>query len=69
MQEKKRKGYATQAQQNEANKRYYHASEENRQRRLYTSAKSTAKNFVRTKATKEDLEELEDLILEEKKKF
>lgn len=69
MQVKKRKGYATQEAQNEANKRYYHASEENRQKRLYSSAKSTAKNFIKTRATKEDLNELEGLILEEKKKF
>ena len=44
--ETKRKDYSTQQAQNEANKRYYHASEENRQRRLYIQAKSTAKNFI-----------------------
>ena len=66
---KKRKGYATQAQQREADRRYYHASEENRQKRLYLQARSTARSFIRKKATLSDLEELESLITEERKKF
>ena len=66
---KKRRGYATQAQQREADKRYYHASEENRQKRLYLQARSTARSFIRKKATLSDLEELESLITEERKKF
>ena len=70
MEEKKtRRGYATQAQQREADKRYYHASEENRQKRLYLQARSTARSFIRKKATLSDLEELESLITEERKKF
>ena len=66
---KKRRGYATQAQQREADRRYYHASEENRQKRLYLQARSTARSFIRKKATLSDLEELESLITEERKKF
>ena len=70
MEEKKtRRGYSTQAQQREADKRYYHASEENRQKRLYLQARSTARSFIRKKATLSDLEELESLITEERKKF
>ena len=66
---KKRRGYATQAQQREADRRYYHASEENRQRRLYLQARSTARSFIRKRATLEDLDMLNNLILEERKKF
>ena len=66
---KTRRGYATQFQQREADRRYYHASEENRQKRLYLQARSTARSFIRKKATLSDLEELESLITEERKKF
>ena len=70
MEEKKtRRGNTTTAQQREADKRYYHASEENRQKRLYLQARSTARSFIRKKATLSDLEELESLITEERKKF
>ena len=65
---KKRKGYATQAQQREADKRYYHASEENRQRRLYISGRSQAKSFIKNRALPKDLDMLNELILEEKEK-
>ena len=67
--ETKRKGYSTQQAQNEANKRYYHASEENRQRRLYIQAKSTAKNFILKRAKLDDLKELEKQIQEKIKKI
>ena len=66
---KKRRGYATQAQQRAADKRYYHASEENRQKRLYLQARSTARSFIKKRATLDDLNELENLIQEEIKKF
>ena len=66
---KKRRGYATQAQQREADRRYYHASEENRQKRLYLQARSTARSFIKKRATLEDLDRLNDLISEERKKF
>ena len=65
---KKRKGYATQAQQREADRRYYHASEENRQRRLYISGRSQAKSFIKNRALPKDLDMLNELILEEKEK-
>ncbi|MGT2812171.1 hypothetical protein [Streptococcus minor] len=66
---KKRKGYASKEAQAAADKRYYHASEENRQKRLYLQARSTARSFIRKRATLADLEELESLITKEKKKF
>ena len=66
---KKRRGYATQAQQREADKRYYHASEENRQRRLYISGRSQAKSFIKNRALPEDLDMLSELILEEKRQM
>ena len=66
---KKRKGYATQAQQREADRRYYHASDENRQKRLYLQARSTARSFIRKHAKPEDLDELEILLEERRKNF
>ena len=59
---KKRKGYATQAQQREADKRYYHASEENRQRKQYLNTRSTARNFIEKRAKFEDLKDLQERI-------
>ena len=66
---KKRRGYATQAQQREADRRYYHASEENRQKRLYLQARSTARNFIEKRAKFEDLEELQERIEKKIKYF
>lgn len=60
----KRRGYPTQEAQNKANKRYYHSSEEARQRRMYQANKSQAKGFVLKKATLEDLLFLKGLIEE-----
>lgn len=60
----KRRGYQTQEAQNKANKRYYHSSEEARQRRMYQANKSQAKGFVLKKATREDLLFLKGLIEE-----
>ena len=59
---KKRKGYATQAQQREADRRYYHASEENRQRKQYLNARSTARNFIEKRAKLDDLQDLQERI-------
>ncbi|HEM5318580.1 hypothetical protein P7J64_07360 [Streptococcus suis] len=67
MQEKKRKGYATQEQQNAANRRYYRSSEEAKQKTLYASSKSHAKNFILKRATADDLNWLKGLILEREK--
>lgn len=66
MQEKKRKGYATQEQQREATKRWL-SDDENRKHRNYLSYRGTARSFVRKHATKEDLEELKKLISEREK--
>ena len=66
---KTRRGYSTQAQQREADRRYYHASEENRQKRLYLQARSTARSFIKKRATLEDLAMLNNLVLEERKNF
>ena len=41
--------------------------EKNRERTNYLNARTTARGFIRNKATKEDLEELEELIKERKK--
>ncbi len=66
---KKRKGYATQAQQREADRRYYHASEENRQRKQYLNARSTARNFIKKRANLEDLQDLQVRIEKKIKKL
>lgn len=41
--------------------------EKNKERSNYINDRSKAKNFILKKATKEDLEELEELIKERKK--
>ena len=41
--------------------------EKNRERTNYLNARTTARGFIRNKATKEDLKELELLIKERKK--
>ena len=66
---KKRRGYATQAQQREADKRYYHASEENRQRKQYLNARSTARNFIEKRANFNDIEDLQERIEKKMKYF
>lgn len=60
---KKRKGYATQEGQAEANKRY---REKNKEHRNYLSARSASRSFVNNKATIDDLTELESLIKKRK---
>ena len=60
--EKKRRGYATKEAQAAADRRYYHASEENRQHRLYLQARSTARSFIEKRAKLEDLYELKERI-------
>lgn len=61
MEEKKRKGYKTQKQQNEANQRY-RATEEGKKNTKHSTYKSRAKVFINEMATLEELEELEILI-------
>ncbi|MBS4761702.1 hypothetical protein KG089_03120 [Carnobacteriaceae bacterium zg-ZUI252] len=57
----KRKGYKDIQQQLEANKRW---NEKNREHRNYLNDRSKARNFIRNKATQEDLNELKVLIQE-----
>ena len=59
--EEKRKGYKTQKQQNEANKRY-RATEEGKKNTKHSTYKSRARVFINEMATLEELEELENLI-------
>ena len=63
MTETKRKGYSTIEQQKAADKRY---REKNKEHRNYLSSRSTARSFIRNKATIEDLEEVQKLINERK---
>lgn len=50
----------------EADKRW---NEKNKERRNYLGQRSSARSFIRNKATLEDIEELESLIFERKKKL
>ncbi|WP_156009768.1 hypothetical protein [Streptococcus ruminantium] len=59
MTDKKRKGYATAEGQAAADKRY---REKNKDYRNYLSSRSAARSFIRTKATIEDVEELQELL-------
>ncbi|MDY2572687.1 MAG: hypothetical protein SOW67_01250 [Fusobacterium necrophorum] len=61
MGEKKRRGYATQKQQDAATKRYL-ATEKGKEARKRTVAKSQTKKFVKEFANLEELEELQVLI-------
>ncbi len=56
----------TSAAQIEASKRW---NEKNPERRRYNSTKSSARSFIRNRATEEDLSELETLINERRKKI
>lgn len=61
--EKKRKGYKTQDQQNEANKRY-RATEEGKEKTKHSTYKSRARVFIKEMASFKELKELKELILE-----
>ena len=65
MEEKKRKGYKTQEQQNKANQRY-RATEKGKKNDKYSTYKSRAKVFIKTMASINELEELIDMIEKEK---
>ncbi|MDR3595078.1 hypothetical protein [Clostridium sp.] len=52
--------------QTKANKKW---SENNKEYSSYLKSRSSAKSFIRNKATLEDLEELENLIAERKKEL
>lgn len=62
--EEKRKGYLTSEAQVEANRRYLANNPEAKEKNRYYSERSTAKRFINNRATKEDLENLIELINE-----
>lgn len=64
MGEKKRRGYATQKQQDAATKRYL-ATEKGKEARKKTVAKSQTKKFVKEFANLEELEELQKILIKE----
>ena len=61
--EEKRKGYKTQKQQNEANKRY-RATEEGKEKTKHSTYKSRARVFINEMASFKELKELKKMILE-----
>ncbi|WP_336007501.1 hypothetical protein [Fusobacterium polymorphum] len=63
--QEKRKGYKTQKQQNEANKRY-RATKKGGKNTEHSTYKSRAKVFINKHANIEELEELEKMIEKEK---
>lgn len=63
---KKRKGYSTPEGQAAADKRW---AEKNKEHRTYLSSRSSARSFIRNKATLEDLAELAELIEDRKKEL
>lgn len=67
--EKKRRGYKTQAQQNEATKRYLNNNPEAKKNARHSNYKSTTKKFIKEMASLEELEELEILIKNKKMSF
>lgn len=69
MEEKKRKGYKTQTQQYEAEKRWLENNPEAREKKRLNSLKSSAKRFIKDFATLEELEEIEKLIKDRKDEF
>ena len=64
---KKRRGYSTLEAQKEATKRWL-TDEEKRKHRNYLTYRGTARSFIRNHAKPDDLEELESLIQEKRKK-
>jgi hypothetical protein len=65
----KRKGYKTQVQQNEATKRYLDNNPDKRSKYKISNYKSTCKLFLREYAEKEDIKEIENIILIRKEKL
>lgn len=64
--DKKRKGYKDIKKQLEADKRWI---AKNKEHRNYLVKRSTSRGFIKNHAKKEDLEELQELIKENLKKF
>ena len=68
MEKEKRKGYKTQEQQNQANKRYLENNPDKKLKFRISAYKSSCKLFLREYAQKDDLIEIEKII-DERKKF
>ncbi|CAL7899510.1 hypothetical protein MVQ23_02670 [Fusobacterium necrophorum] len=68
MGEKKRKGYRTQEQQYEAEKRWLEKDPKNKERKKINAMRSNTKRFIREFASEEELQELKILIAEREKK-
>lgn len=66
MEKKKRKGYKTQKEQNEATKRYLNNNPDKRLKYKISNYKSTCKLFLREYAETEDIREIEDVIKDRK---
>ncbi len=66
MEEKKRKGYKTQAQQTEATKRYLDKNPEAKAKANRSRLKSTCLRFIREFATLEEIEMIEEIIKNKK---
>lgn len=66
--EEKRKGYKTQEQQNEANKRYLEKNPDKKMKFRISAYKSNCKLFLKKYATNEDLKEIE-ILIDDRKKF
>lgn len=62
--EEKRRGYSTIQKQMEANKRW---AEKNKEKKRYSTDRTTTRRFIRTKATLEDLQEIRQLADEREK--
>lgn len=59
---KKRRGYKTKEQQNEAMKRYYNNNPDAKLKKTITTAKGQCKRFIKEFATLEELQEIRILI-------
>lgn len=66
LEKKKRKGYKTQKQQNEATKRYLDNNPDKRLKYKISNYKSTCKLFLREYAEPEDIKEIENVIKDRK---
>lgn len=66
---KKRRGYKTKEQQNEAMKRYYNNNPDAKIKKKITTAKGQCKRFIKDFATLEELQEIENIVTERKKEL
>lgn len=66
---KKKRGYKTQEQQNEANRRYLANNPEFKVKQKYSNYKSATKKFILEVGTDEDLEEFFNILGKKLNKF